>query len=145
MELTPAVVLCSAHGLRRDPDGSVVRRIRLLAKVSRPEVAERFLSPAPPVLLDQLVARGKLTRQEADLAALVPVAEDITVEADSGGHTDNRPLQALLPRIAALRDTLCRRFGYPGRSGSARPAASAHRTRWPRPSPSVRPTSSSAL
>ncbi|MHC3814160.1 PfaD family polyunsaturated fatty acid/polyketide biosynthesis protein [Streptomyces sp. DT9] len=113
MELTPAVVLCSAHGLRRDPDGAIVRRARLLAKVSRPEVAERFLSPAPPVLLDQLVARGKLTRQEAELAALVPVAEDITVEADSGGHTDNRPLQALLPRIAALRDTLCRRFGYP--------------------------------
>ncbi|WP_329612284.1 PfaD family polyunsaturated fatty acid/polyketide biosynthesis protein [Streptomyces brevispora] len=121
MELTPAVVLCSAHGLRRGADGAVVRRTRLLAKVSRPEVAERFLSPAPPVLLDHLVARGKLTRQEADLAALVPVAEDITVEADSGGHTDNRPLSALLPRIAALRDTLCHRFGYrrPVRLGAA--------------------------
>ncbi|MBT2902084.1 PfaD family polyunsaturated fatty acid/polyketide biosynthesis protein [Streptomyces sp. McG3] len=121
MELTPAVVLCSAHGLRRGPDGAVVRRTHLLAKVSRPEVAERFLSPAPPALLDHLVARGKLTRQEASLAALVPVAEDITVEADSGGHTDNRPLSVLLPRIAALRDALGRRFGYrrPVRLGAA--------------------------
>ncbi|WP_228993605.1 PfaD family polyunsaturated fatty acid/polyketide biosynthesis protein [Streptomyces sp. DH8] len=121
MELTPAVVLCSAHGLRRAEDGGVVRRTRLLAKVSRPEVAERFLSPAPPALLDSLVARGRLTPEEAALAALVPVAEDITVEADSGGHTDNRPLSVLLPRIAALRDTVCRRFGYrrPVRLGAA--------------------------
>lgn len=49
------------------------------------------------------------------------MAEDITVEADSGGHTDNRPLSVLLPRIAALRDTVCRRFGYrrPVRLGAA--------------------------
>ncbi|MEU5715847.1 PfaD family polyunsaturated fatty acid/polyketide biosynthesis protein [Streptomyces sp. NPDC020403] len=121
MELTPSVVLCSARGLRRGADGSVVRRTHVLAKVSRPEVAERFLSPAPAALLDALVTQGKLTPQEAELAALVPVAEDITVEADSGGHTDNRPLSVLLPRIAALRDVLCRRFGYrrPVRIGAA--------------------------
>lgn len=121
MALTPAVVLCSARGLRRGADGSIVRRTRILAKVSRPEVAERFLSPAPAELLDLLVGRGKLTPQEAGLAALVPVAEDITVEADSGGHTDNRPLSALLPRIALLRDALCHRFGYrrPVRIGAA--------------------------
>ncbi|MFE3900266.1 PfaD family polyunsaturated fatty acid/polyketide biosynthesis protein [Streptomyces sp. NPDC059153] len=121
MELTPAVVLCSARGLRRGADGGIVRRTRMLAKVSRPEVAERFLSPAPAALLDRLVVQGKLTPQEAGLAALVPVAEDITVEADSGGHTDNRPLSALLPRIALLRDALCRRFGYrrPVRIGAA--------------------------
>ncbi|MFE3598678.1 PfaD family polyunsaturated fatty acid/polyketide biosynthesis protein [Streptomyces sp. NPDC059142] len=112
MELTPAVVLCSARGLRRGADGRIVRGTRTLAKVSRPEVAERFLSPAPAALLDRLVTEGELTRQEAELAALVPVAEDITVEADSGGHTDNRPLSVLLPRIAALRDTVCRRYGY---------------------------------
>ncbi|MET7646457.1 PfaD family polyunsaturated fatty acid/polyketide biosynthesis protein [Streptomyces sp. NPDC005426] len=112
MELTPAVVWCAARGLRRGADGDIVRRTRMLAKVSRPEVAERFLSPAPAALLDPLVAQGKLTREEAELAALVPVAEDITVEADSGGHTDNRPLSVVLPRITVLRDTLCRRYGY---------------------------------
>lgn len=121
MELTPAVVWCSARGLRRGADGDIVRRTRMLAKVSRPEVAERFLSPAPASLLGPLVAQGRLTREEAELAALVPVAEDITVEADSGGHTDNRPLSVVLPSIAALRDTLCRRFGYrrPVRIGAA--------------------------
>ncbi|MCA1221035.1 PfaD family polyunsaturated fatty acid/polyketide biosynthesis protein [Streptomyces sp. 8L] len=113
MELTPAVVLCSARGLRRDAEGRILRRSKVLAKVSRPEVALKFLSPAPPDLLRRLVTDGELTPEEADLAARVPVAEDITVEADSGGHTDNRPLAALLPRIARLRDELGGRFGYP--------------------------------
>ncbi|MFD9602350.1 PfaD family polyunsaturated fatty acid/polyketide biosynthesis protein [Streptomyces sp. NPDC059970] len=121
MELTPAVVLCSALGLRRGADGRIIRRSRMLAKVSRPEVARQFLSPAPSELLRRLVAQGELTSEEADLAARVPVAEDITVEADSGGHTDNRPLAALLPRIVLLRDELTRRFGYhqPVRIGAA--------------------------
>ncbi|MFE2283327.1 PfaD family polyunsaturated fatty acid/polyketide biosynthesis protein [Streptomyces sp. NPDC059443] len=112
MALTPAVVLCSAAGLSRGADGRIVRRTRLFAKVSRPEVAERFLSPAPPELLRPLVERGELSAEEASLAALVPVAEDITVESDSGGHTDNRPLCSLLPRILMLRDELTRHFGY---------------------------------
>ncbi|WP_433340106.1 PfaD family polyunsaturated fatty acid/polyketide biosynthesis protein [Streptomyces sp. CA-253872] len=112
MELTPAVVLCSARGLRRDPAGRIVRGRRMLAKVSRPEVARAFLSPAPPALLRALLAQGELTPEEAELAGLVPVADDLTVEADSAGHTDNRPLAALLPRIALLRDELTERFGY---------------------------------
>ncbi|HSA49987.1 MAG TPA: PfaD family polyunsaturated fatty acid/polyketide biosynthesis protein [Yinghuangia sp.] len=111
LALTPAVVLCSASGLTRAADGRIVRRTRLFAKVSRPEVAEKFLSPAPAELLRCLVQRGELSPQEAELAAEVPVAEDITVEADSGGHTDNRPLGALLPRMLILRDEAARRFG----------------------------------
>ncbi|MDF6022580.1 PfaD family polyunsaturated fatty acid/polyketide biosynthesis protein [Streptomyces sp. JH34] len=112
MDLTPAVVLCSAAGLRSDPDGRILRRTRIFAKVSRPEVAARFLSPAPPGLLRPLVESGELTAEEAALAVRVPVAEDLTVEADSGGHTDNRPLAALLPRILGLREETARHFGY---------------------------------
>ncbi|MDT4986315.1 MAG: hypothetical protein QOI74_409 [Micromonosporaceae bacterium] len=112
MGLTPAVVLCSAAGLSRDQDGRIVRRTRLFAKVSRPEVAAKFLSPAPPDLLRLLMERGEISAEEAELAARVPVAEDITVESDSGGHTDNRPLGSLLPTIVLLRDELTRRFGY---------------------------------
>ncbi|MFJ5088036.1 PfaD family polyunsaturated fatty acid/polyketide biosynthesis protein [Streptomyces sp. NPDC088674] len=112
MELTPAVVLCSARGLRRDAEGRVLRARKLLAKVSRPEVARAFLSPAPPPLLRALVSQGELTSEEAELAGRVPVADDITVEADSAGHTDNRPLAALLPRIARLRDEIAGNLGY---------------------------------
>ncbi|MFB9908557.1 PfaD family polyunsaturated fatty acid/polyketide biosynthesis protein [Allokutzneria oryzae] len=120
-DLTPAVVRCAAAGLTRDAEGGIIRRTRMFAKISRPETAERFLSPAPPELLRGLVERGQLTAEEAELASLVPVAEDITVEADSGGHTDNRPLVSLLPVILALRDKLVARFGYrrPVRVGAA--------------------------
>ena len=113
MGLTPAVVRCAATGLRRDPEGRIQRRHHIFAKLSRPEVAEAFMSPAPATLLEALVREGKLGAEEAALAAHVPVAEDITAEADSGGHTDNRPLVALVPVLLALRDRLQRQHGYP--------------------------------
>jgi len=121
MDLTPAVVLCAAHGLCRGPGGRVVRPVRLFAKVSRPEVAEKFMAPPPAAMLNALVARGKLTAEGAGLAATLPVAEDITVESDSGGHTDNRPLGSLFPVIAALAEKMRVRHGYdrPLRIGAA--------------------------
>ncbi|MFE5563953.1 PfaD family polyunsaturated fatty acid/polyketide biosynthesis protein [Amycolatopsis japonica] len=120
MDLTPSVVQLAASGLRADADGRVVRRVHLLPKLSRPEVARQFLAPPPRVMLDALCAEGRITAEEADLAARVPVAEDITVEADSGGHTDNRPLVSLLPRIHALADEQSRLHGWPAaRIGAA--------------------------
>lgn len=113
MRLTPAIVLYAAKGLRRGPDGQIVRAGRIFAKVSRDEVARQFLSPAPETMLGALVAEGRLTTQEAQLAAGIPIAEDITAEADSGGHTDNRPLTVLLPRLIALRDAIAAAHSYP--------------------------------
>jgi len=112
MGLTPAVVHYAASGLSRLPDGRVVRRHRVFAKISRAEVAGRFLSPPPASMLETLVADGRLTVEEAALAATLPVATELIVEADSGGHTDNRPLPALFGTIAALRDELAERHGY---------------------------------
>jgi PfaD family protein len=68
-----------------------------------------------------LVDSGALTSAEAMLAQKVPLAADVTVEADSGGHTDNRPLVAVLPLIQSLRDRLCAQHGYaePVRVGAA--------------------------
>ena len=121
MSLTPSVVRYAARGLRVDPSGRIRRDNYVFAKISRPEVAREFLSPAPGEMLEALVAQGHLTREEASLAQRVPVAEDITVEADSGGHTDNRPLPALLPVILQLRDELALKHQYsrPVRVGAA--------------------------
>lgn len=112
MRLAPAVVYLSAKGLTVGPDGRVRRRTHIFAKISRVEVAKPFLSPAPESMLRPLVEAGKLTAEEAELAKRIPVAGDITVEADSGGHTDNRPLPVLLPRIIDLADELSAEFGY---------------------------------
>ena len=53
------------------------------------------------------------------------MADDVTVEADSGGHTDNRPLVSLLPSIIALRDEIQAQYRYAAQSGSVRRAGSA--------------------
>lgn len=111
MSLTPSVVRYAARGLE-ERGGRIVRRHHLFAKVSRPEVARLFLRPAPPALLSDLVASGDLTEAEARLARHVPVAEELTVEADSGGHTDNRPLVALMPVMRALAEAIAAEEGY---------------------------------
>jgi PfaD family protein len=111
MALTPAVVRYACTGLRR-VGGRIERRHRVIATVSRPEVATHFISPPPADMLRALVDRGELTSDEGLLATRVPLADDVTVEADSGGHTDNRPLVAVLPIIASLRDRLCARYDY---------------------------------
>lgn len=112
LDLTEALVHYRVKGIHRGPDGGVVCPNRVVGKVSRVEVARKFLSPPPRKLLAALVAKGRITEAEASLARSIPVAEDLTAEADSGGHTDNRPALALLPTMVALRDALSARYGY---------------------------------
>ncbi len=121
MGLTPHVVRYACSGLSVGADGRIHRKNYLFAKISRPETAARFLAPPPAELLDGLVRDGKLTAEEARLARKLPLAEDVTVESDSGGHTDNRPLGSLFPTIAALRDRMVAEHGYtrPVRVGAA--------------------------
>lgn len=112
MRLTPAVVRYACTGLSLGEDGTIRRDNHLFAKLSRPEIARLFMSPAPADIVATLARRGALSEEEATLAAQVPLAEDITVEADSGGHTDNRPMTALLPAIFGLRSELQATHGY---------------------------------
>lgn len=131
MALTPALVELACRGLVRDASGTIRRRTHIFAKVSRAEVAEPFLSPAPAEMVRALVAAGRLTAEEADLAGRVAVAECLTVEGDSGGHTDNRPLVALFPSLQAMavrlaeRHNLARRVRVGAGGGLGTPAAVA--------------------
>lgn len=133
MQMTPALVRYRAKGLRREADGTITRLHRVVGKVSRPEVAQSFLSPAPERLLEQLVAARKLTPEEAQLARAVPMADALTVEADSGGHTDQGVAFALLPAMMSLRDRLARalpqgprvHLGAAGGIGTPQAAAAA--------------------
>jgi PfaD family protein len=112
MTLTLPVLRFRLAGIYRDDSGNIVTPNRIIAKISRVEVAQKFMSPAPREMLDQLVASGCLTAMQAQLAQEVPVAQDITAEADSGGHTDNRPTFALMPAVMALRNRLQEKFQY---------------------------------
>lgn len=104
MDLTPMVVRYALKGLREMPDGSIERQNHVFAKVSRPEVAARFMAPAPAAMVQGLLEKGELTQEEARLSRRVSVAEDITVEADSGGHTDNQSLTCIFPAVLRVRE-----------------------------------------
>jgi len=111
--LTPSLVYYRVHGLGTDPQGNITITNKVIAKVSRREVATVFMQPPPAKMVQQLVEQGFITAEQANLAQHVPMADDITVEADSGGHTDNRPLCVLLPSIIALRDEIQAQQQYP--------------------------------
>jgi PfaD family protein len=119
--LTLPVVRYRVTGIHRDAEGFVVAPNRIVAKVSRVEVATKFLSPPPKKFLDELVNAGEITTEQAEMAEEIPMAQDLTAEADSGGHTDNRPAMALLPALLALAERIQseRNYAQPLRVGAA--------------------------
>lgn len=121
LDLTPNIVYYRVAGLSPGANNETIINNKVIAKISRRETATKFLEPAPAAILSQLVQQGKITQQQAGLAATVPMADDVTVEADSGGHTDNRPLVCLLPSIISLRDEIQSKYNYaqPVRIGAA--------------------------
>jgi PfaD family protein len=131
LALTLPLIRYRTHGIHRLPDGTICAPNRIIAKVSREELAERFFSPAPEKFLRELVAEGTLTAEQAELAARTPLAQEITAEADSGGHTDNRPALALFPTIQSVALRMQARHGYALQlraglaGGIATPAAAA--------------------
>jgi PfaD family protein len=131
LALTLPLVRYRVHGIHRTADGTICCPNRIIAKVSREELAEKFFSPPPDKFLQQLVAEGAITAEQAELAALIPLAQEVTAEADSGGHTDNRPALALFPTIQSVAVRMQAKYGYAVKlraglaGGIATPAAAA--------------------
>ncbi len=127
LKLTEPIVFAAFSGIHLNAKNEVVRPRSIFAKISRPETAAAFMNPPPMALLNKLLQTGRLTEAEVALAANCSVATDITVESDSGGHTDNQSLGALFPRIAALRTELNSkvRVGAAGGLGAPRAIAAA--------------------
>jgi len=119
--LTSSIIRYRLAGLRQRSDGSIAIDHRVIVKLSRVELAAQFMQPPPPILVQQLLESGRISPLQAALAGHVPIADDLTVEADSGGHTDSRPLVALLPAMLRLRDDIQqqRRYPAPIRIGAA--------------------------
>ena len=112
LDLTLPLVKYRVAGIHRDADGRVVTPNRIIAKASRVEVASKFFAPPPERFLRELQSQGVITTEQAGLAAQVPMAQDLTAEADSGGHTDNRPAITLIPTMITLRDRMQQKFGF---------------------------------
>ena len=111
MGLTEAIVYYRVQGLYEEA-GVVKARNRIMAKLSRPEVAFYFLEPAPTNLLKALQIKGFITADQARLAACIPIADDLCVEADSGGHTDQGMPYAVFPVIRKMCDEAMQKHCY---------------------------------
>ena len=112
MKLTKALVRFRTSGIY-EKEGEVICPNSIFAKVSHPTVLQQFLEPPPQKLVQRLVADGELTDKQALLCSRIPMAEDITIEGDSGGHTDRRPITSIFPVYLEMKETAHKRFQYP--------------------------------
>jgi PfaD family protein len=112
LKLDLAIVWFRVAGFVADQRGRVHARHRVIAKLSRREVAEQFMNPPPRVMLRKLEDCGYITAQQAAWAERFPVADTITAEADSAGHTDGQQLVTLLPALLSLRDQMQNQHHY---------------------------------
>lgn len=121
IEPSAALINYRIQGLSLADNGQIQANNKIIAKVSRQEVALKFLMPPSQKMIELLLSSNTITPQQAQWASQVPLADDITVEADSGGHTDNRPLISVLPAMIAIRNRVCDQQGYntPVRIGAA--------------------------
>jgi trans-AT polyketide synthase/acyltransferase/oxidoreductase domain-containing protein len=112
LDITTPLVQYRIHGIHRTDNGRISCPNHVIAKVSREEVARKFFSPPAEKHLKRLREEGKITSQEAELAERIPMAQDLTAEADSGGHTDNRPALSLFPTMQSIKNEMTRKHGF---------------------------------
>lgn len=111
MSVSKAVLYYKAKGMKKK-DGKICSENVIMAKLSRPEVAEEFCSPASEEALSELFEADLITRDQMEMMSKVPVADVICVESDSGGHTDQAVAIVAFPAICMLRDRICQKYNY---------------------------------
>ncbi|WIM94376.1 ACP S-malonyltransferase [Actinoplanes oblitus] len=77
---------------------------RIIAKVSRTDVAAEFLAEPPEHLVRRLLRSGAVTEEEARAARGTPMADDLCAEADGGWLGGTAGALSLLPAVLRLRD-----------------------------------------
>lgn len=112
INLSLPLVYYRLNGLKKDIKGNIVVPHHIIAKISRDKIAKKFMEPAPEKLVKKLLELGKITNEEAELSKFIPMADDITAESDSGGHTDNRQFTSLYTVIKNLRDEVETKYNY---------------------------------
>jgi PfaD family protein len=109
--LTVPLVYLRVKGLTQQGDKIVFPR-RIIAKCSRLEVAQLFLSPPHKSMVDYLLEKGMINEEEARLSQFIPMADDLAIEGDSGGHTDQGVSFSLIPSVTTLKEKMKRQYNY---------------------------------
>ncbi len=111
--ITAPFVYARIKGIKKQRDGSLYFPRRIIGKCSRLEIAKQLMAPPPEDLVEQLLEEKWITEEEAVLSKSIPMVDDIALEADSGGHTDQGVLSALVPSVLALRKKIQKNHLYP--------------------------------
>lgn len=111
-QITLALAYFRIVGLRRKEDQNIVCKHQIIAKVSRPEVAEGFMKPVPERLIKRLLDNGWITQDQAEMAREIPLSGDICIEADPGGVTHRSAAFVLFPSIKSLRNQIQQEYKY---------------------------------
>lgn len=112
LSVSAPLIYYKAHQLKAEKGGRVIPHNKIIAKVSRPEVAAAFLSPPPQSIVKRMCQHGLLTEEQGKWLSRVPVADDIIVEADCGSYTDQGSLPVMLPFFVNLRDEMMETYKY---------------------------------
>lgn len=110
--ITSELALYRLKGLTISEAGDIHCANKIIAKVTRPEVAALFMKPAPEYIVNQLLEQKKITAQQAELSQKIPMSHDICAQADSGWNTDRQLPSILLPSIQSLRDEIQKNKHY---------------------------------
>ncbi len=100
--ITKPLVKYRVKGIYKDSKGQIITPNNIFIKASRSGIIKQFLEPIPELYLNQLIEDGVITSYQAELAKQIPLSNNIIFEADSGGHSDNRPAIAVFPVIKNL-------------------------------------------
>ncbi len=112
MQITPALVKYRVKGLQRNALGKIISPQKIMAKLSRPEIVEIFLSPPPQKMVHKLLETKQISSTEAKLSQHISMADDLCVESDSAGQTDMGVMAVLLPTVIRQRDELAKQYSY---------------------------------
>ncbi len=111
MGCTQAIAYYRIKGLEK-VGNEIVANNKIMAKISRPEVAEVFMSPIPDYIIKKLLDESMISNEEADLAKHIALADDVCAEADSAGHTDQASAFTLFPVILRLRNRMMEKYRF---------------------------------
>ena len=111
MSITKELVQYRVSGLEKVGNKTHCHH-HIIAKLSHPKVSEAFLSPPPKKYLTELLNEGAISSQQATLATSIPMADAITIEGDSGGHTSQGLSLAIFPTLHAFKNTIETQHNY---------------------------------
>ncbi|KIC00727.1 hypothetical protein OA88_17840 [Flavobacterium sp. JRM] len=111
-QITSALAYFRIVGLERKDGQNIVCNNQIIAKISRPEVAEGFMKPVPERLIKRLLDNGWITQDQAEMAREIPLSGDICIEADPGGVTHRSSAFVLFPSIKSLRNQIQEQYKY---------------------------------